>query len=130
MVTRYDFSGVWRSEYLDAKNEKQSAKHSQTNREQYVTMRLMGNQLTVESLPSSNHGYILARFTIDNRVATGSYQSQNTKQLSYGAAQLVLSEDGRSFRGMMVGFDDEMVVRAGGWQISYVAQQLSAAKKR
>jgi hypothetical protein len=118
----YDFSGVWRSSYHKLEDKRK------VTTEHYVTMRQMGNQLIIESIPGPSESYLLGRFTIDGRVLTGSYQSQNspnnsTKGAMYiGAAQLVVDEDGRAVRGMGVGYGSEMQVRPTVWSIEHVGQ--------
>lgn len=119
---KYDFSGVWRSSYYKAEDSRKVVT------EHYVTMRFMGNQLIVESIPGPNGSYLLGRFTVDDKVLTGSYQSQNSPHnstkdaLYYGAAQLVLDKDGRAARGMGVGYGKEMKVKATVWELVHVGQ--------
>lgn len=123
MAVKYDFSGVWRSSY-----HKNDPSESHVDTEHYVTMRLMGNQLIVESIPGPNDSYLLGRFTLDDRVATGSFQSQNSPHSSakgalyYGAAQLVLTKDGRSLDGMTVGFGKDMKVKSTNWTITHIGK--------
>ena len=119
---KYDFSGVWRSSYHKSEDPKKVLT------EHYVTMRLIGNQLIIENIPTPSGSYLLGRFTLDDRVATGSYQSQNSPNnstkgaLYYGAAQLVLSKDGRSFKGMGVGFGEDLKVKSTIWEIDHLGQ--------
>lgn len=126
MAVQYDFSGVWRSSY-----HKVQTQGVLPETDHYVTMRLIGNQLIVESIPGPSGSYLLARFTLDDRVATGSYQSQNSPHnsakdaLYYGAAQLVLSEDGRSLKGMGVGFGKDMKVKSTAWELVHIGQHPS-----
>jgi hypothetical protein len=116
---QFDFSGVWRSSYYKVEDPKVVTEH-------YVTVRLMGNQLILESIPGPNESYLLGRFTVDGRVLTGSYQSQNSPNnstkdaLYYGAAQLVLDKDGRAMRGMGVGFGSSMRVNSTVWEVVHV----------
>jgi hypothetical protein len=123
--TQYNFSGVWRSNYYKA-DDKDDPNRVET--EQYVTIRAMGNQVIVESIPGPSGSYLLGRFTIDDRVLTGSYQSQNSPNnsakdaLYYGAAQLVVDEDGQALRGMGVGFGENMEVKSTYWELMHVGQ--------
>jgi hypothetical protein len=116
-----DFSGVWRSSYF-------KPDEPDVVTEQYVTLRLLGNQLIMESIPGPDDSYLFGRFSIDGRVLTGSYQSQNspnnsTKGAIYvGAAQLVLEEDGQSLHGMGCGYGKDMVVRNTSWDLYHVGQ--------
>jgi hypothetical protein len=119
-------TGVWRSSYYKSDDPEEVAT------EHYVNLRLMGNQLVVESIPGPSGSYLLGRFTVDDRVLTGSYQSQNsphnsTKEaLYYGAAQLVLDEDGSTLRGMGVGFGENMEVKSTVWILEHVGQHQPA----
>lgn len=122
---QHNFSGVWRSSYY--KTEDESSKH-RVETEHYVTIRCMGNQVIVESIPGPSESYLLGRFTIDGRVLTGSYQSQNSPHnsakgaLYYGAAQLVMDKNGQAMRGMGVGFGENMEVKSTHWEIVRVGQ--------
>jgi hypothetical protein len=124
----YDFSGVWLSTYRSTSTSKP------VDTEHYVVLRNIGNQLVVESMPNTKGSYLLGRFTLDGRVATGSFQSQNSPHSSakgalyYGAAQLVMDEDGKAWRGMSVGFGKSMEVKSSHWQLVHVGQHKPAAK--
>ena len=117
----YDFSGVWRSSYHKLDDDTVTTEH-------YVTMKLIGNQLILESIPGPNESYLFGRFTLDGRILTGSYQSQNSPNnstkdaLYYGAAQLILDEDGSQLRGMGVGYGSEMEVKPTVWVLEHVGQ--------
>lgn len=129
--TQYNFSGVWRSSYYKTEDEG-SERRAET--EHYVTIRCMGNQVIVESIPGPSGSYLLGRFTIDGRVLTGSYQSQNSPHSStkdalyYGAAQLVLDKDGQAMRGMGVGFGENMEVKSTHWEITHIGQHQAEHK--
>jgi hypothetical protein len=81
------------------------------------------NQLVVESVPNEDEAYLVARFSLDGRVATGSWQEQMPQHsyysgtLYHGAAQLVLDTDKHALRGKWVGFGKEMDVKTGPWEI-------------
>lgn len=121
----YDFSGVWLSTYTF----KSGLSGDILETEHYVTMHRIGNQLIVESIPNTRGSYIMARFTLDGRIATGSYQSQNSPLSStkgglyYGAAQMVVSKDGKSLKGMGVGYGKDLEVKPSNWQLVHVGQQ-------
>lgn len=123
MTDEYDFSGVWRSTY-----HKFDGKKTSPETDQYVTLQRIGNQLVLESIPGASESYLIARFTLDGRIATGSYQSQNSPHneakgaLYYGAAQLVMDEDGKAFRGKGVGFAKDMSVKVTEWEVVRVGQ--------
>lgn len=124
----YDFSGVWRSTHH--KNGEGSAT---PETDHYVTMQLIGNQLIVESIPSANGSYLFARFTLDGRIATGNYHSHNSPHtkakgaLYYGAAQLILDDDGKALRGKGVGFGKDMKVKTTTWELVHVGQEYPEA---
>lgn len=115
----YDFSGVWLSTY----RFKSGLTGDILETEHYVTLQRIGNQLVLESLPNTHGTYMMGRFTLDGRIATGSYQSQNSPHSSvkgglyYGAAQLVIDPDGRALRGMGVGFGKGLEVKPTDWTI-------------
>jgi hypothetical protein len=123
--TQYNFAGVWRSSYYKSEDQNSDNK---VETEHYVNIRLIGNQVIIESIPGPSGSYLLGRFTIDGRVLTGSYQSQNSPNnstkdaLYYGAAQLVVDEDGQAMHGMGVGFGENMEVKSTYWNLSHVGQ--------
>lgn len=128
---KYDFSGVWLSTY----SFKSGLSGDILETEHYVTLQRIGNQLIVESIPNTNDSYILGRFTLDGRIATGSWQSQNSPLSStkgglyYGAAQLVLDADGKALRGMAVGFGRGMEVKASKWQLVHLGHDRPTKKQ-
>ncbi len=122
--TDYDFSGVWLSTY----KFKSGLTGEKLETDHYVTMHLKGDQLVVESIPNVEGSYMVARFTLDGRLATGSYQSQNSPRSSHkgalynGAAQLLLDEDGKALRGKYVGAGNNLEIKTGVWQLVHVGQ--------
>ncbi|MET0779767.1 MAG: hypothetical protein ABWY71_02945 [Candidatus Saccharimonadales bacterium] len=122
--SNYDFSGVWLSTYAFTSGLTGDVLET----EHYVTMQRLGNQLVVQSIPNTSGSYMMARFTLDGPVATGSYQSQNSPLSStkgaiyYGAAQLVMNKNGKLLKGMAVGFGKDMQVKPSDWQIEHVGQ--------
>lgn len=128
MVRRYDFSGLWRSSHRKA------ADSQGPEIVHYMILRSVGDQLIMESISSLTGTYLLARFSLDGRIATGSYQSQHRPadprdtalELYHGAAQLILSKDGKVFRGQGVGFDRHMAVSNTLWEVAYIGQHASA----
>lgn len=126
----HDFSGVWLSTY----SFKSGLTGDILETDHYVTMQRIGNQLIVESIPNTSGSYLMARFTLEGRIATGSYQSQNSPLSStkgglyYGAAQMVVSKDGKSLKGMGVGYGKDLEVKPSNWQIVHVGQQKPSKK--
>jgi len=123
MTDEYDFSGVWRSTYHKI------GKESQPETDQYVTLQRIGNQLVLESIPGASGSYLIARFSLDGRIATGSYQSQNSPHsaakdaIYYGAAQLIMDEDGKALRGKGIGYAKDMTVKVTEWEVVRVGQK-------
>ncbi len=132
MANDYDFSGVWRSSYIYADKS-----DSLPLTEHYVTLYRKGNQLIAESIPNTEGSYMMARFTLDGRIATGSYQSQNSPRSSakgalyYGAAQLILDDDGKALRGKGVGFGKDLEIKVTNWELVHIGHKVpgSIAKK-
>lgn len=85
-----------------------------------------GDHLIIETLPNKRNLYLFARFSIDGRILTGTYHSQNTPQTAakeaayYGAAQLILSDDGNKLEGKAVGFGQSMKVKTSDWELTRV----------
>lgn len=130
--SNYDFSGVWRSTYkfksgLDGKTHET---------EHYVAMHRKGKHLIVESLPNVNSSYLWAKFTIDGPIATGIYHSENSPQSSkkgaiyYGAAQMLISEDGRLLRGKGVGFGKDLEIKTNSWELAHIGENLTDIKQK
>lgn len=122
-----NFSGIWLSDYTyhsSSKDEKLVSQH-------YVRVYPKGNELVIESVPEVNDSYMLARFSVDGDVATGSWQEVTDPKGDYkgtiyhGAAQLIISKDGKSLKGQWVGFGKNMDVKTGPWEFSYLGEDLS-----
>jgi hypothetical protein len=130
MTQSYAFSGMWHSIYRVRRGSKQEL----TEVEHYCTLYEQGNQLVLETLPSADGSYMLARFTVDGRVITGTYHSQNSQKVSakgaayYGAAQLILSEDNNKLIGKAVGFGQSMKVKTSDWELTRI-QDISSIKR-
>jgi len=131
MATDYDFSGVWHSKYRVPSGPDKKIIVT----EHQVTMYHHGDHLVVESLPNTEGSYMIARFTLDGRIATGSYHSQNSpksaakRALYYGAAQLILDPDGNALRGKGVGFGKDMQVKISDWELVRVPNHHAEAAK-
>lgn len=118
-------SGVWRSTHFKIADGPYGPKTSR-----YVTLRLLGNQVIVESAHEDSKSYLFARFTLEGNVATGIYQSENSPNtrakgaVYYGSAQLILDDDGTALRGMGVGFNKDMKASATDWVLEYVGDTM------
>lgn len=122
---RIKTSGIWRSTHSKVADGPDAPKTSH-----YVTLRVLGNQIIVESASEESKSYLFARFTLEGNVATGIYQSENSPNtrakgaVYYGSAQLILDDDGRVLRGMGVGFNKDMKASATDWILEYVGEHL------
>ena len=128
MAKRYDFSGVWRSKY----RFKSSTRKGEFEKIDYVKMHLKGDQLVIGSVPDQDEAYMIVRFSMDGRVATGSWQDYMPKhdyykgRVYHGAAQLVMDDDGNALRGKWVGFGENMTVNTGEWEIARASEAEAA----
>lgn len=119
MATEYDFSGVWHSKYQVPSGPDKKIIVTEHD----MVLYLHGDHLVAESLPNEEGSYLLARFTLDGRIATGSYHSHNSPKSAakrayyYGAAQLILDPEGNALRGKGVGFGKDMQVKISDWEL-------------
>lgn len=122
------FSGIWRSDYTYHSSDLNENRLSQ----HYVRMYPKGNELIIESVPEVNESYMLARFSVDNNVATGSWQEVTDPKGDYngtvyhGAGQLIVADDAKSMKGKWVGFGKNMEVKTGPWEFVYIGEDLSS----
>lgn len=125
-----DFSGIWRSDYTYHSSDLNEDRLSQ----HYVRMYPKGQELIIESAPDLNESYMLARFSIDGNVATGSWQEVTDPKGDYqgtiyhGAAQMIISDDLKTFTGKWVGFGKNMEVKTGPWKFVYLGEDVSVLK--
>jgi hypothetical protein len=118
----YDFSGVWHSKY----RVPSGTNHKIVETEHDVVMYRHGNHLVIETLPREDGSYMMARFTIEGRIVTGTYHSENSPNSAakgavyFGAAQLVLSDDGNTLDGKAVGFGKDMEVKMSEWTLTRI----------
>ena len=132
-VKDFDLSGVWFSTYSFVS----ATTGELLVTDHYVDVYRIGSQLIFQSIPTSSGSYMMARFTLDGRVLTGSYYSQtdasseNKGPLYYdqGAAQLVISKDGKTLEGMGVGYTRNMVVASSEWKLTYVGKERPSPDK-
>lgn len=123
------FFGTWLSSHYKIADGPTAPKT-----EYYVTLHLLDDQLIVESIPREDKSYLFARFTLEGKVATGVYHSENAPNtrakdvVYYGSAQLILDEDGKALHGMGVGFDRDMKTSATAWSIVHISDDAPAAQ--
>lgn len=120
-------AGVWLSTHFKIADGSNAPKTRH-----YVMLRVLGNQIIVESTSEESKSYLFARFTLEGNVATGIYQSENSPNtrtkgaVYYGSAQLILDDDGMALRGMGVGFNKDMKASATDWVLEYVGEDMPA----
>ena len=131
LIPMNDFSGIWLSNYVyhsSSRDEDHTSQH-------YMRILQEGDTIVFESLPDLNDSYMVARFTIDDNVATGSWQEVTAVDGEYkgavyhGAAQMIIAEDRKTLEGKWVGFGKHMDVKTGPWKIAYVAETVDGIQK-
>jgi len=126
------FPGIWLSKYTYHSSVRDADLESQL----YIRIFPKGDVLVMETIPETNDSYLHARFTLDGRVATGTWQESTSPDGDYkgatyhGAGQLILSEDGKSFKGKWVGFGKKMEVKTGPWELTYLGEDMSVIQNR
>lgn len=114
------YSGIWNSRYEYTSSSREGTfegKHK---------VRIVQKDpyhLVVESLPEGNESYVIIRLTVDDNIATGSWQEHTSEHgyykgaIYYGTIQLVIDPDGRKMRGKWLGFDKENNINVGPWEL-------------
>jgi len=116
-----NFSGIWRSAHTFYSQSRKAEIES----EHYVTLQLKGNKLVVQSLAGSK-SYLLIRLSLDDLVATGSWETHTDKDgyykgaVYYGAIQLIIDPGKQKMEGKWVGYGADMHVRDGHWEIARI----------
>jgi len=117
-------TGVWRSLYHYPSSHRKGIFKA----EHLIQLHHANRYLVGESLPGSD-SYVLFRLTVQDNIATGSWQEQTNPAgyyegvIYHGALQLVISDDGRSMTGKWVGFGRDMAVNVGDWEFTYVGEE-------
>ena len=125
MDNDYDFSGVWRSVFIYESDRRGPGKYV-SNHDLMAQRR--GNKIVFQSLPEENGSFMLIRLRLDGRIASGGWEESSATDgpfdgaRFYGAAQFVLDEDGKAFRGMWLGVGKHMYVKAGKWEVVHNPQ--------
>lgn len=119
-------SGVWKSTY----SYPSSGRGASFEGHHYVGLHKIDNHWVFESLPEVNKSYVIIRLSIEDDIATGSWQEQTQPEgyykgaVYYGAIQLVIGEGGKKMVGKWVGFGKDMEVNVGPWELTYVGKEL------
>ena len=123
------FDGIWLSRY----EYPSSTREGRFESKNYVKFHRKGHNLVAESVPGANESYLVARFSVDNNVATGTWQEQMSPDgyyqgaIYHGAAQLIIDRDAKRISGKWVGFGKDMQVNDGSWEFVYVGETLPHA---
>ncbi len=118
--------GIWKSSY----KYPSSGRGQELEGQHYVRAHKKDNHLIFESAAETSTSYLIVRLSIEDHIATGSWQEQTEQDgyykgaIYYGAIQLVVSDDGKSMKGKWVGFGKDMEVNVGPWELSYVGASL------
>lgn len=118
--------GIWKSTY----SYPSSGRDGEFTGEHYVRLHQQGNHLIFESAAETSKSYLIIRLSIQDDIATGSWQEQTEPDgyykgaVYYGALQLIVSEDFKKLSGKWVGFGKDMEVNVGPWQLAYVGKSL------
>jgi hypothetical protein len=123
-VSVKQLSGIWRTSYTYHNSDRQKELESV----HYVRLYPKDHAIVIETIPRANEAYMLAKFSLDGNIATGSWQQSTSPKgdykgvLYHGAAQLIISEDGKHMKGKWVGFGKNMEVKTGPWEFTYLGE--------
>lgn len=127
-----EFSGFWRSTFRYEDPENPNVVHEEIH---LLSIHSIGKKIVLQSVPVTT-SYFVARLTVDDRIATGSWEMQGLSIPDYegarvwGALQLILDDDGQGASGMWVGFGNELRVKAGTMRMQLVKIDLQATPSR
>lgn len=122
-----DLSGIWRSDYTYYSSNRDENRKST----EYVKLYPRKDGFVFETIEKANESYELARFTLDEDIATGTWQEVTSPKGDYkgvayhGAAQLLVSEDGKHMKGKWVGFGRNKDIKTGPWEFTYLGEDVS-----
>jgi len=122
--------GIWRSVY----RYPSSGRGKEFTSEHLVQMYRKGQNLILESVPDANESYLLLRLSLEDNVATGTWEEATDPDSYYqgityhGAIQLVLDDSQRHLKGKWVGVGKDLEVNTGPWEFSYIGDTMPAAK--
>ena len=122
-----EFSGIWRSHYRYPSTSRQA----EFENEHLVRMHQFDKELIIESLPEKvNKSYVMVHLTLNNNIATGSWQEETDPDgyykgaVYYGAIQVVVSPDKKHLKGKWLGFGKDMEVQVGPWKFTYLGEEI------
>ena len=121
-----ELKGVWRSRYRYYSQSRGAHFYS----EHIVKFYPHDRQVVVESLPDVNASYLLMRLSIDDGLATGSWQEHTEENgyykgaVYYGAVQFVIAKDRKHMEGKWVGFGRHAVINDGPWELTHLCDDI------
>src|SRR5437660_12605810 len=121
-----NLSGVWRSHYRYTSK----SRGGEVDSEHLVQIYHKGRALIIESIPGKNKSYLHMRLSLDDNIATGSWHEETDPHgyykgtIYYGAIQLMVDDNHEFMRGRWVGFDKQMDVDTGPWDMTYLGPTL------
>lgn len=105
MAQDSDFAGAWKFTHWYPAKDDSKEQSSVYDMVAYQT----GHDLVLQSKPTDDGSYILARLSLDGNVATGTWYEHTSPDSEFastmysGAGQLIISDDKRSMEGMWAG---------------------------
>lgn len=133
-ATNDSFAGTWHLRYWYPSND-----HDGEDTSEYdVTVHQKGSKLIIESLPNPEESYMLVKLTLDNELATGSWEEHTSPSGSFGgsiysgALQLIISDDKKRMEGKWVGVGrdhekGQADIYTGNWDLVRSDTNLSEA---
>lgn len=124
----YDFSGIWLSKYTyhsDSRNQDFEDTH-------YVRIYPRRDKLVIESIPEVNRSYVVFNLRRHDDIATGTWQETTDPEgyykgaIYHGAIQMVISPNGKSFKGRWIGAGKDKVINDGPYELTYIGKELPA----
>jgi hypothetical protein len=118
--------GIWESTY----SYPSTGREGMFEGHHFVRLHRKDNHLVFESMPNVNESYVIIRLSVDDNVATGSWQEHTDAEgyykgaVYYGAIQLIVSDDHKKLTGKWVGFGKDMDVNVGPWELTYIGEKL------
>lgn len=118
--------GIWKSTY----RYPSTGRGQELTGEHYVRAHQHQHHIVFESAAETSASYLIIRLSIEDDIATGSWQEQTEPDGHYkgavyhGALQLVINDDHTTMKGKWVGFSKDMEVNVGPWELSYIGKSL------
>jgi hypothetical protein len=123
--------GIWRSMY----RYPSSGRGAEFTSEHLVQMFRKGNNLILESVPGEGESYLLLRLSLEDNIATGTWEDSTDPNGYYkgatyhGAVQLVINDEQNHMAGKWVGVGKNMEINTGPWEFTYISDTLGQSTK-